>query len=921
MLSQSAAPVLLFLLPAFALFYIAAEIYLRHPQHPSNRAASAFILCFVVIFAGFYLSMVMSLESARRLHFHLIEPAAFLSAGFGMKFYLSVTRLEQRISRPVRAVLYFLPAVAAYILLQTGGTLLADVVESPSGWRYAKYGVVFEIMVSSLLLYISAGTLLLLYARRKAGSSRARAMYTVLLANGFFSILWGFGIAMISRWVEGLSWTVSLAFHCTIVWAVTVRYVVLKYDFLPHYSRKFEALFNLSPFGIALLDGNADIKEMNPAARRMMIRNGGDGTEASVLDVLPAAHRPAAMENYRRRFAAPQGESGFEYTMLDVKGEETTLLVEADFLEVDGERLMLLIIRDITEEKKRMAEHLEAKDRYREIAELLQVVSRTTNDGIWELDLATNRLRFGILGGQELGGRQGADMSMNDIMEFVHPEDREAVQGTCESHRLLGTPFECEFRFLHEDGTYIWVYCAAEATRDDRGQPLRLIGSIKDITERRRAQEEISYLAYHDSLTGLPNRLLFHKRLSEALQDVRGRKKKGLAVLMLDLDQFKLINDSLGHHTGDVMLQYAAGELQHLLRPGDLAARMGGDEFAVLLTDIADVEEAMAAAEVILNRFQLPLRAGGLELFSTASIGVAFGLGEDCNADLLIRGADMAMYAAKEQGRDRVAVYSPGMTDLVNERMELENGLRRALEREEFVLHYQPQTDAATGRLVGMEALIRWESPERGRVAPDRFIPVAEESGLIAQIGSWVLRTACRQNREWQCMGLPKVTVSVNISVLQLKRRPFVEEVQSILKETGLSPQYLCLEVTESVAFRDEAIMEVLGQLTALGIRIAIDDFGTGYSSLSLLNRMPVHILKIDRSFISGLPEQPSSVVQAMISMSHHMDLAVVAEGVETEEQLELLRLLGCDEIQGYYISPPLPPERFVRFLSGIESA
>ncbi|MCZ8522580.1 MULTISPECIES: EAL domain-containing protein [Paenibacillus] len=918
-LSHSFAPVLIFLLPAFAMVYIAAEIYLRHPKHSSNRAAAQFILCFALILTALYLTMVMPMEHARQLHFVLIEPLAFLSAGLGMRFYLRITRLETGIPRLVRGLLYFSPALAAFVLLQMSGSLLADVVELPSGWRFAVYGRVFTVMVSSLLLYTVSGTLLLLYARRTAGSERARAMYAILLANGIFSILWGFGIALVSCLSVELSWTVSLAFHCTIVWAVTVRYVVLKYDFLPHYSRKFEKLFNLSPFGIMLLDEHASIREMNPSARGMMIANGGDGTESSVLDVLPAGHRSAALARYRQRFAAPEGEKDLEFSMLDVRGELSTVVVESEFLEVDGERLMLLIIRNVTEEKLRMEEHLEAKERYRNLAELLEIVSRTTNDGIWEYHVATNRIRWGLAGGGKALGGSVPEMSLNEFMALIHPEEREAVREICESHKLRGTPFECEFRLLRGEDTYIWVYCAAEAARDDQGQPLRLIGSIKDITERRSAQEEITYLAYHDALTGLPNRLLFHKHLTERLQDAQQRGQ-GTALLLLDLDQFKLINESLGHRTGDVLLQSAAVELRGVLRPGDLAARMGGDEFAVLLEAVTCREEAISAAEAILARFRQPLRVGDLELFSTASIGIAYCQEKEGDADLLIRGADMAMYAAKEQGRDRAALYVEGMTDRASERLELENGLRRALERGEFVLHYQPQTDASSGALVGMEALIRWESPDRGRVAPDRFIPIAEESGLITQIGSWVLRTACEQNQAWQEQGLPRVTVSVNISVLQLKRRPFVEEVRDILEKTGLQPQYLCLEVTESVAFRDEAILEVLQQLTALGIRIAIDDFGTGYSSLSMLDRMPVHVLKIDRSFISGLPAQPSSVVHAMISMAHHMKLSVVAEGVETEGQLQLLQQLGCDEIQGYYVSPPVPSADFERFMTGLHA-
>jgi diguanylate cyclase (GGDEF)-like protein/PAS domain S-box-containing protein len=440
---------------------------------------------------------------------------------------------------------------------------------------------------------------------------------------------------------------------------------------------------------------------------------------------------------------------------------------------------------------------------------------------------------------------------------------------------------------------------------------------FRDITERKRTEDRLSYLAQYDTLTGLPNRTLFRDRLERAI--VRAKREGHLvAVMFLDLDRFKDINDNLGHSVGDEILVQVAARFKEQLREIDTTSRLAGDEFTFLIEGATRIEQVTAVADKILRVFAHPMNAAGNEVYVTGSIGIALSADGVHDVDELLKNADIAMYHAKQEGRNNYQVYSDAMHIRSSEKLSLETKLRRALERKEFALVYQPQVNLKTGRIVGAEALLRWNSPELGPVAPGRFIPLAEESGLIVPIGEWVIETACRQNRAWQDAGLAPIQVSVNLSPRQFRQKNLLERIVGILAEARLHARYLELEITEStVMHRAEEVVVTLASLDSIGVRLAIDDFGTGYSSLSYLKKFPVHKLKIDQSFVRDITVDgnDAAIVRAIIAMARSLDLQVIAEGVETREQLSFLGKLRCDEYQGYLFSKPVAAVEFAAIL------
>jgi len=455
------------------------------------------------------------------------------------------------------------------------------------------------------------------------------------------------------------------------------------------------------------------------------------------------------------------------------------------------------------------------------------------------------------------------------------------------------------------------------AVKNYRGEISHYVSIFADITEHKQTEEHMRHLAHYDALTNLPNRTLFNDRLGQALINAQRDNGKA-AVMFLDLDRFKNINDTLGHGIGDLLLQEVAVRLTGCVRQGDTVSRLGGDEFVVLLPELNDEKDARLVAQKLLNAAAFPMVLGGHELHISASIGISYYPMDGANSEALMKNADVAMYRAKEEGRNNFQFYHASMNARSFERLAMETSMRYALNRGEFELYYQPRFSLPEGRIVGAEALIRWNHPDLGLVSPGLFIPLAEETGLILPIGEWVLKQVAAQGMSWQQAGFPRLSLAVNVSARQFRRVDFAGEVLQILRNSGFDPHHLELELTESTLMTHaEENIETLKKLNALGIRIAIDDFGTGYSSLSYLKRLPVDILKIDRSFVSEVPDNRDGVaiVEAIIAMAHSLGLHIIAEGVETTEQLEFLQMRKCNEIQGYYFSHPLPVEQFEQLL------
>ena len=477
--------------------------------------------------------------------------------------------------------------------------------------------------------------------------------------------------------------------------------------------------------------------------------------------------------------------------------------------------------------------------------------------------------------------------------------------------------FRRETLNVRKDGSAFPVQLMSDVVSTPEGTVFATVTTCEDITERKKNEETIRQLAFYDALTGLPNRALFNDRLSQELAKAR-RHKELLAIMFADLDRFKIINDTLGHTTGDLLLKAVSERLKNIIREGDTVSRLGGDEFIMLFPDITSPGDISRIAKKILESLTNVFELNDTEVYVTASIGISIFPENGDNVEILVKNADAAMYYAKEQGRNNYQFYGSAINASVLEKIRMQGNLRKALAQNEFILHYQPQVNLNSGKIVGAEALIRWQHPDHGLLGPQEFIPLAEDNGLISPIGDFLIFTSCAQNKAWQEAGFPPIHMAVNISTYQFIQKGFIKKLSGLLEEIGLEPKYLEMEFTESILMQNsDLISSTLAELKSLGIRCSIDDFGTGYSSLNYLKYLPIDKIKLDRSFVTSLTTNPNddAISKAIITMAHELNLKVTAEGVENVQQLEFLRSHMCDEAQGFLFSKPLPAKDFVQLL------
>lgn len=532
---------------------------------------------------------------------------------------------------------------------------------------------------------------------------------------------------------------------------------------------------------------------------------------------------------------------------------------------------------------------------------------------VWECDAIEYQFTFVSQQAERMLGYKVDEWlsDKNFLTKIIHPEDIAQATDTYRKTLESGTGREVVYRARKADGGFAWIRDTVRVVRDPQGRPIQLRGVMVDVTAHKEAEERLAQMAHYDALTGLPNRNLLEDRLRSIMDRRVGEEMS--AVMFLDLDRFKFINDTMGHDVGDALLCSIAKRLRGCIREHDMVARLGGDEFIAIVDRIETREEVGLVADKILQRLALPVTARGEEIYVTCSIGVSVYPHDGTDAEALVKNADVAMYAAKQQGKNNFQFYREEMNQDLVQRQALEQALHQALQRQEFELHYQPMYELSTGRLHGCEALIRWRRPGVGLIPPEEFVPVLEETGLIVQVGDWALRTACQQRVEWTARGSSAFKLCVNLSRIQLRQDGLQERVKNIVQETGVDPALLDLEVTESMVMENvEHAARVLRELGEMGISITIDDFGTGHSSLSALKHLPIDGLKIDKSFIRDLPGQDDTCIAvAIVSMARSLGMHVIAEGVESQAQLDLLKSQGCQAAQGNYLCRAQPPGEF----------
>jgi diguanylate cyclase (GGDEF)-like protein/PAS domain S-box-containing protein len=612
-----------------------------------------------------------------------------------------------------------------------------------------------------------------------------------------------------------------------------------------------------------------------------------------------------------------------EIELISKEGRLTPVEISTSVVQRMGQRIVLAFVRDITDRKKSEEKLRLSEERFRRIFDEGPVGMMLANPDY--IIIAVNKVFCELLGytEQELAGQSVADITCEEDREKSREFSRQLFAGSTPVFRL-------EKRYVKKDGGILWANATISSVHGKEGNVLYGLAIIEDLTESKKAAEKIHLLAYYDSLTGLPNRT-FHKEIMKRAIEHAQRHKEIFALIYIGLDNFQRINDSLGHGSGDLLLKAVADRLTNALRKSDdiarsdehetmnVVSRVGGDEFIALAHDINQAQDAAIASRRLLRELSVPYDLGGHEVFITVSIGIALYPDDGTEIDDLLKNAEKAMRLTKSEGKNNYQFYSGSMNSSVLELLTLESDLHKALERDELVLYYQPKVHAATGTVTGMEALIRWKHPVKGLIPPMQFIPLAETSGLIIPIGEFVIRTVCGQIKTWQEAGYRQINIALNVSSRQFDQPNLIEIVQEALQDTLISPRCLELEITESTIMRNpEKAIRILTELNALGIGISIDDFGTGYSSLSYLKRLPLDFLKIDQSFVKGLASDPrdQAIVRATIAMAHSLNMKTIAEGVETEEQFSFLREHGCDEIQGYLFSRPLPAEEIPGILA-----
>jgi len=663
------------------------------------------------------------------------------------------------------------------------------------------------------------------------------------------------------------------------------------------------ALLRESREVLAVVDGDGTIRYVSPAADRVLGRSG-----AKFVGTTPAALvHPDDLERLATGMAAAAEAPGetqrLEFRVQHADGRWVTLEAAVDDLRGDAAvEGIVIACSDVTDRHRAEAELREAHERFRTAFEHSPIGMALI--GLDGRVAQSNRALAQML------GRADDQLAGAPTLSLIHPDDHEAVIEAMR-HVISGDSphVRIEQRFLHIDGRPLWIALTVSLVRDRAGAPLYLMGQAEDVTERRASGARLAHQAVHDPLTGLPNRA----RLVEALHDALSNQATAgrVAVLFVDLDHFKVVNDSLGHAAGDRLLVAVADRLRAAIRPNDVLARFAGDEFVILCGGVPDEATAFELADRVAAAVSKPVPLVEGEVFVSASVGIALSTGDLETPDTLLRNADAAMHGAKDQGRARAGLYDATAHDQAVRQLRTGNDLHRALERGELRMHYQPIMSLETGRVSGFEALLRWQHPERGLVRPDEFVSLAEETGLVVPIGVWALEVACRQAAAWHAQGA-LVTISVNLSPRQLAEPALVESVAAVLGRSGIHPAAVWLEITESTLMHDaESAVTTLRALRALGVHLSVDDFGTGYSSMSYLKRFPVESLKVDRSFIDGLGREPedTAICTAVVSLAHALGLHAVAEGVETAEQLAELKTLGCEMAQGYLFGKPAPPE------------
>lgn len=670
----------------------------------------------------------------------------------------------------------------------------------------------------------------------------------------------------------------------------------------------FRQLFHSNPAPMWVYDQETlRFLEVNDAAVEVYGWSRAAFLEMDILDIRPAEEREAVLRSAAQPRTARKVSGPWRH--IDAAGRERLVEATSYLLDFAGRPAVLVTAWDVTD-RMRIEEALrESEENYRHTVELSPQIP-------WTADANGQITEISPRWGDLVGMTQEEACGMG-WLAAIHPEDAPGME-TCWMRSVAsGEPLDVDFRLRLQDGSYRWFRSRAAARRDRSGRIIRWYGTDEDIHERKLAEQQIAFLAYHDPLTDLANRRLFRQELEQALISLRPGEY--LALHCLDLDQFKGINDTLGHTVGDALLRQTADRLRRCAPESRMVARLGGDEFAVIQTGLRRPEDAAALAQRMLRTLEEDYRVDDRQAVVGASIGIALASHKGISSDEIIRNADIALYRAKADGRATFRFFEPSMDEAVQRKQELRGGLRTALDRGELALQFQPLVGVRAGEVTCFEALLRWRHPIHGMIAPAEFIPVAEETGLIMRMGEWVLRGACQEAARWP----QAVRVAVNLSPVQFRDPRLLQVVVGALTDSGLDAARLELEITESVLLQDDqANSVILRELSGLGVRIALDDFGTGFSSLAYLLRFPFNKIKIDRSFVTGLPHRRESkaVIRAVVSMSRSLGISVTAEGVETTEQLKALRQLGCNDAQGYLFSRPVPAAEVAALINKLHS-